>query len=113
MAEFTYTPDYEPVKSRSPEIVKVKFGDGYEQRYAKGINNMPQSWSLAFNNREAAEADAIEAFFVARAGVEAFDWTTPDNTPEDIRVKCEKWSKTRVKGNFYTITCTFEEVFEP
>lgn len=112
MAIFTWTSDYDPVKSRKPEIIKVKFGDGYEQRYPKGINNMPQSWSIQFKNRDAAEAVAIENFLVARQGYEAFDWTPPD-VAVSIRVKCEEWSKVLVLGNYYSISATFIQVFEP
>ncbi len=112
MATFEFTPDYAPVKAAKPEIQKIKFGDGYEQRYPKGINNNPKSWSLAFNQRSQEDADEIEAFLDARGGWEAFDWTPPDSETE-IRVKCESWSKTMEKGNYYSISCTFEQVFEP
>lgn len=112
MATFDFTPDYSPVKSKKPEVSTVKFGDGYEQRYPKGINNNPESWSLQFNQREQSEIQAIEDFLDARAGWEAFDWIPP-NQVDTIRVKCSQWTRSEEKALRGNITCTFEEVFEP
>ncbi len=112
MAAFTFTPDYAPNKTVKAEISKVKFGDGYEQRYAKGLNSLRQSWPLNFNQRDGSEADAIEAFLIARGGVEAFDFAPPDGSPT-IRVTCDTWTRVMEKGNHFTLTMTFEQVFEP
>lgn len=112
MATFSYTPDYELTTESNPDVSTVKFGDGYEQRFAKGLNTVKRSWPLVFKERELATADAIEAFLIARGGTEAFDWEVPD-TEEDVRVKCTGWVRTLTVGNRYNISCTFEEVFEP
>ena len=43
---------YEPMQlDNEPRVRAVKFGDGYEQRIASGINNDPQKWSFAFTSR--------------------------------------------------------------
>jgi phage-related protein len=112
MAAFTFTPDYSPVKTTKAEISKVRFGDGYEQRAAKGLNPLRQAWPLNFAQREQAEADAIEAFLIARAGTEAFDFSPPDGSAT-IRVTCDTWTRTMEKGNRFTLAMTFEQVFEP
>ena len=113
MATFTYTPDFGAAKAMTPQVVTVKFGEGYEQRYSKGMNSTPQKWDLRFAQREAAEANAITAFLDARGGVESFDWTPPDSNTV-IRVKCaEGYSKIIEKYNRYSISCVFEQVFEP
>lgn len=111
MATFSFTPDYAPTKTRRPNVTTVQFGDGYEQRFVKGLNPQPQTWSLQFKQREESDADDIEAFLVARGGTEAFDWTTPDG--DAIRVKCSEWVKTLEVGNRWSISCAFIEVFEP
>ena len=44
-------PDKGLARSSKPIIHLAKFGDGYEQRLANGINNLVESYSIAFNNR--------------------------------------------------------------
>lgn len=113
MATFSYTPDFEGRKNTTPKVTIAKFGDSYEQRQADGINGLPKVWNLTFSLRENSEADAIEAFLEARAGVEAFDWTPPYEVTA-VRVKCSlPWERTWTKATRSTISCVFEQVFEP
>lgn len=112
MATFSYTPDFLSQKKTKPDVLQIKFGDGYEQRQAFGINTRAKVWSLSFKLRENSEADAIEAFLEARNGVEAFDWTEPYGSTAEKWV-CREWSRTIEKAQRSTITCTFEQVFEP
>nr|NDG08510.1 phage tail protein [Oxalobacteraceae bacterium] len=46
MATFTWTPSVGANLSIRPNVRRVAFGDGYEQRLAFGINTQPQVWSL-------------------------------------------------------------------
>ena len=72
-------PDRGFTKQTKPNVLRAKFGDGYEQRKIKGINNMVESYSLAFSNRPNTETDDLEAFFIAQAGVSKFTFTIPDS----------------------------------
>lgn len=110
MAYFRHVPDFGANAMMKPNVRTTKFGDGYEQRQANGINNKPRQWSLSFSMRDNAEADAIEAFLEARGGVEAFDWTDP--RMKTVRVKCAQWNRIADRYNLSTITATFEQVFE-
>jgi phage-related protein len=113
MATFTYTADYGYQRETRPVTRRVQFLDGYEQRLAFGLNTLPQSYSLTFSNRDNTEADAIEAFLVARGGTEAFDWTPPQGGSA-IKVVCdEPWERIPVAYNLNTINCRFRQVFEP
>lgn len=112
MSTFTYLTDYQTPKTVEPSVTVIKFGDGYEQRQKKGINNQPQKWDLQFQNRTDTEANAIEAFFVAREGVESFDWTPPDSGTA-LKFVCRSWRKTPEHGGIWTITASFDQVFEP
>ncbi len=94
--------------SRQPRVRTARFGDGYEQRVADGINSAPKSWALTFT-RPAAEADVVLAFFVARNGVEAFDWTDPEG--EAGKYVCREWSSALIGPVAKSITATFEQVF--
>ena len=110
MATFTYTPDFGAELKEVPRVRVAKFGDGYEQRSAEGINAIQEVWSLSFNTRTNAERDAIRAFLRARAGVEAFDWTTPLGTVG--KWVCRDWSVSMRAAGVNDMSFTFEQVFE-
>jgi phage-related protein len=112
LPSFTWTPDFGATKSSKPTIIGVKFGDGYEARYAQGINTNPRSWSLRFTNRSVSEADAIEAFLIARGGVESFDFTGT-RADETVRVVCKEWTRSTDHATLDSLSATFTEVFEP
>jgi len=104
-------PDFEAKRKSAPSIRTARFGSGYEQRTTFGINQNPKEWSLEWRYRTASDTAAIEGFFDARGGVEAFDWTPPDDT-ESYKWVCQKWEKTMTVPNLSTITATFRQVFE-
>ncbi len=112
MTTFTYTPDFGAQVTIKPRVRKAQFGDGYEQRMADGINNRPQTWNLQFVNRDNSDTAAILSFLATRNGVEAFDWTPP-NEETAIKVVCREWNKTVTKANLNTVAATFDQVFEP
>lgn len=112
MTTFTWTPDFGAQRDTEPTVNRIKFGDGYEQRQSNGLNTMPSVYNLSFENRDADEKDEIIAFLKARAGVQAFEWTPPDETDPLVFV-CRKWNVTFQKANLFTISAAFEQVFEP
>lgn len=112
METFSYTADFLASKKSKPIVSQIKYGDGYEQRQAFGINNLSKSWSLTFAQRESAEGDAIEAFLEARNAVESFLWTDPFESTAEVWV-CREWDRVLEKSLRSTITCVFERVYEP
>lgn len=112
MATFTYTPDFGAKAAVKPSVRIAKFGDGYEQRQADGINTRPQTWDLTFANRTNTETANILSFLEARNAVEAFDWTPPNDVTA-IKVVCREWSKTLNRANLNTVVAQFIQVFEP
>lgn len=99
----------------SPNRFIAQFGDGYQQRTAKGINNLQQSFNVSFNNRTKEEIDDITAFFESKGGVTNFSFTIPDsnNSGETtIKVICETWSQAYTYGDYYGCTATFTRVYE-
>jgi phage-related protein len=111
MPTFTYIPDFSARRETRPRVRSVRFGDGYEQRSIDGINSQPFTWSLTFNNRSDSEANAIESFLQAQAGIASFDWTPPSG--DDAKWICRGWERTMVRFDLNTITAKFEQVFEP
>lgn len=109
MSTFSYTPEFGASKQIKPSVSVIKFGDGYENRIAKGLNTILEVWTLTFQNRDQTEADAIDTFLRTQAAVTAFDWTPP-GASTSRRFVCREWSRSVNKANLFTINATFEEV---
>lgn len=115
MAEvFTWPVSYGTGKKVHAAVKRVRFGDGYEQRRADGINNVRETWSVVMRN-ERSVVDPAETFLRARKGVEAFDWTPPGYV-SPIRVVCDPENDLSVSYPEYNkgeLSATFYQVFEP
>lgn len=113
MATFTYTPDFGAQKKSEPSVRTVKFGDGYEQRLRFGLNQNPKTWDLRWTATDNTTADAIEAFFDARASDgDPFDWT-PLDSATSYKFVCESWNREYQYADINIITATFRQVYEP
>lgn len=76
--------------SSQPSVREVRFGDGYSQRMAAGLNADLKTYSVTLSvTRE--EARHLEAFLAEHGGWKAFLWTPPYGYRQ-IRVTCAKWS---------------------
>ena len=73
-------PDRGVSTEQSPKVLVAKYGDGYEQRVAAGINNLPEQWQLNWNNRPLNNANKIIKFLEDQGGVTSFDWYPPDTS---------------------------------
>lgn len=107
------TPDFGASKKSEPKTRKIQFGDGYQQRVTFGLNQNPKIWDLTWTATTNSDADAIEAFFDARAAdSESFNWTPLD---EAVSYKwiCPNWQREHQYANINRITATFQQVFEP
>ena len=112
MATFPDIPaDYGASKKAEPRVRQVQFGSGYSQRARFGLNSDAKVWSLCWENRSVARANAIEDFLAEGGGFESFSWTPPDDT-SSYKWICRQWTKTMPFCNLFNITATFEQVFE-
>jgi len=117
----TIRPDNDLQRKATPKVRKVKFGHGYEQRGAVGINSIEETYSLRFKNREKAAADDIVKFFEDKAGVTSFSFTIPDsnsstndsdgNPVSTIKVVCDTYSIKYANANHYDVSATFRRVY--
>ena len=109
-------PDRGFTKQTKPNVLKTKFGDGYEQRKINGINNITETYNLSFSNRPNTETDDLEAFFISTAGVTKFTFTIPDSNEgtgeKDIKVVCESWNKAHVQTAATSLTAKLRRVYE-
>lgn len=109
-------PDKALTRNNKPRIIKIQFGDGYEQRVQEGINNINQEFAVSFTNRPKAEIDDIMAFLDNKAGTTAFDFTYPDTNASGaertVKVVCEDYTQSYSYDDFYSCTATFRRVYE-
>jgi phage-related protein len=110
MATFTYVPDWGAQEDHAPRVKVAKFGDGYEQRGADGLNSDMGVYNLRFSIRNDTEAQGIMDFLKLRGGLENFDWTPPGGTLG--RYVCRSWSRVREAYNNNIVTAKFEQVPE-
>ena len=116
-------PDRGLSRTSKPKVRSAKFGDGYEQRLADGLNSLEEDFSVTFTNRSKAEADDINAFFNTNKGVTSFNFTFPDsnsgtndstgNPVTTIKVVCSEWSQNYTDLRGSSISATFKRVYEP
>lgn len=113
------TPDKALTRSSNPAVLVARFGDGYEQRVADGINTIKETYSLSFNNRTKEFVDDVVNFLDTAGGVSAFTLTIPDSNnttrtgEKDVIVVCSTYSTMYTYDDFYTITAEFRRVYEP
>lgn len=92
----------------SYKTISSKFGDGYVQESADGINNEDEQYSIRVHARE-AEAKEIQAFFRRHAGWKSFFWTPPLGTLGLYR--CKDAVPTPQGGGLYLFTGTFVKYY--
>ena len=112
-ADITVVADRGLSRSATPRVLVAKFGDGYEQRVADGVNPIDETLSITFNNREAAKIYEIAAFFDAQTG-KSFDIVVTDHSGDStIKVVCENYSISYISELFHSMSASFRRVYEP
>lgn len=93
--------------TRKPSVITVKFGDGYEQRRAGGLNADLKTFKPVFRVTDEYSRAALDSFYPSCRG-SCFLWRPPKHN-RTVRVVCREWS---ISDNaMYTdFNCTFEEV---
>ncbi|MEG9489390.1 phage tail protein [Mannheimia indoligenes] len=92
----------------TPEIMEVKFGDGYTQRSPKGLNNLLRAYTGTIKVKK-GEHLAVEAFFAKHRGVSPFYFKDP-YTRQNKKVVCSSWPAKMVGLTHWEFSVTFKEV---
>lgn len=71
MDTFNFQPNWGLNVQRKPEVMKIAFGDGYEQVAPKGLNHNLRTYSAVFTGTE-ARIKQIEAFLNDKAAIRLF-----------------------------------------
>lgn len=105
---FTWYPLFDSEKDVTPDVTRLAFGEGYEQRVTTGLNWRKASWDLEFQGTR-EEVQEIDDFLFARGGVESFNWTAPNG--QKVIVVCDTHRVRNSRGHA-TLTTVFRQVFE-
>ena len=108
-------PDKGLSRQSTPRVLRIQFGDGYEQRIAEGLNSSQESYQISYSNRPKAEIDDIAAFMDEKKGVTSFNYVIPDTNnggETTIKVVCDQYNLVYVNVSSYTFTATFRRVYE-
>ncbi|MBR7996712.1 phage tail protein [Burkholderia cenocepacia] len=110
MLTFGWTPTVANYSGTATPVVRAaKFGDGYEQRAADGLNNVASAFSVQFNG-SADKISAILAFLRAAGGADAF-WWTPPLWDSPGAFYSPSWTEPTKDGDVYTMTAQFQQTF--
>lgn len=107
---FSYKPSFSTKATKTANLYEAKFGDGYSQRTPMGLNNVVQSWDVAFTNISTALATSIDTFLAGQGGSEPFYWTPPYQAQAKFICKAWRWEPSATDKN--TVTATFDQVFD-
>jgi len=96
-------------RDTSQKVLKISFGDGYEQRVLDGINTQRDVYNLSFRNRAADEIQVIEDYLNANAAL-SFDFNIDEDT---VKVVCDNFNITYQYEDVYSLSAQFRRVYEP
>ena len=115
MATFpSITPQYSTQETVEQDSLRIKLGDGYEQRLVSGLpaNKRLISLNLSFNV-STTDAATIDTFLDARFDDQAnFDFTPPHHSSA-LKFICTRRRRTAILNNRVTMDLVFEQVAEP
>lgn len=102
-------PDINMSEEQTENVTRNKFGDGYEQRVENGMLNnrftkLNLTWTLDYE-----EGLEFWAWLCRVKSITSFLWAAPDD--KEKKYLCTTAKRTHGKNKF-TITATFEQVFD-
>ena len=114
MATFpSITPQYATQESKEQDSLRIKLGDGREQRLVFGLpaNKRLITLTLTFNV-STSDATTIDTFLDERFDDQAsFDFTPPHHSSA-LKFICTRRSRTAILANRVIMNLAFEEVAE-
>ena len=115
MATFpSITPQYATRETVKQDSLRIKLGDGYEQRIVSGLpaNKRLITLNLTFNV-STTDADTIDTFLDARFDDQAsFDFTPPHHS-SSLKFVCNSRTRTAILSDRVIMNLSFQQVAEP
>lgn len=105
-----------PISYSSRKSVKfnrrrTEMGDGYTERFTRGINNKRMQYSVTWNVQSSTDKDTLETFFNTTEGTGVIDWQPPGE-PASLKWSIDGYETEPTQFNSYTITATFIQEFD-
>lgn len=92
---------------REPRVQTIRFGDGYEQRRADGLNVLQSRYAIMLSGPHATMQE-VDDFLMRHCSIRAFMWLPPGQTAPAVFI-CRRWStvklarRTEINGEFEQI----------
>ncbi|AUL89692.1 phage tail protein [Escherichia coli] len=93
--------------SEKPSVVRVRFGDGYEQRRPTGLNARLKTFQAVFRVTDEPTRRWLDEFYLAW-WLPCLLWRPPKHN-RTVRVVCREWSVTD-NARYSDFSCTIEQV---
>ncbi|MBO9766522.1 MULTISPECIES: phage tail protein [Xanthomonas] len=106
---FPWMPTSQSGGTATGQVSRARFGDGYSQSVADGINPISRSYQLTFTGPK-AQMEQIAAFLDAHVG-RSFLWTP--RIGGQGYYQCDGYSDRGEGGEMLSISTTFEQAFQP
>ena len=114
LTTFTFVPSYTTELTWQPDILSVRYGDGYAQEMPDGINSDRLRFNLVFQKVRDTDAASIVAFIRATGGTIPFLWTPPaPYNGAALMWKCKNYQHSFVETNANTLILPFIQDFNP
>ncbi|WMJ71315.1 phage tail protein [Stenotrophomonas sp. 24(2023)] len=105
---FTWPATSQSTGTTTASVKRVRFGDGYGQSVADGLNATARSYQLQFVGTRSTISDIV-AFLDGHVG-QSFLWHGPLGTG---LYYCTTYTDSHLGGTVSSITATFEQTFQP
>lgn len=90
-------------------VIEAKFGDGYSQTIADGLNVESQTWPLTFEGGINYVMPILE-FFRRHKGAKSFHWTPPGHSTP-LLFRADTIGFTSLGGGVYQVSAEFKQVY--
>jgi phage-related protein len=96
-----------------PRIITAEFGDGYSQRAADGINNLPETVEVRWIPVLKTDKDTIVNALNATGGWDYLTWTPPaESTAKKYVMTPEGYSVELISGKYYVVSVMLRQVYD-
>jgi len=95
--------------SRTVNLLKAEFGDGYSQNTPKGLNHIRKKVKLKWDALTLEQRNQIEEFFASMQGYLPF-YYKPYGEDRTLKWTCEEWSSD-IDGGVFTFSAELVQSF--
>lgn len=92
-------------------VLVSRYGNGYEQRVADGINATIATWQVLWENMTETDFDTLVAAIETAGGVDYFTWTPP-GAASSKKFVITSYTTSAMSGNIYSVSASLRQVFD-